>query len=950
MTAHQRTLPFLAVIACALSASGAYGQQLLLNTGFESVTGNIPDDWSVTSAFSEPDGQFGAPANSGARMLQSATNFGYTEGTAVQSIPVAPGVYDLELSFFAWIRDDGGAPSSATGEIIVDGEVVAAASKTELGEGTFNASGLTPIVTTWKGQVNTDIAVRMTLIADGPGGTGWGIVTIDDVELWSRNCVTQHEITDVSPNVFDLPVANESITLTGTDLDAVTDVRMIRSPFDRQFGEIEEIASTTLTPNGDGTSLAVDLSSAGADPGFYDLIVEQSGCNARTIPSAIQVRDPAAQPNLLVNASFEVDDDAGNAVAWFGEYTKDQAPTPSPTAVSGYSAWANSVGEGGQTEEKVFWQEVPVTPGDTVQADGTLNCTAVGAGPSTCDITVNLWSMTSPSPTLIDTFSMDETTLPNRLDDWVDFSISGSATASSVAVETITTLFAADFGSPVSASADNYALTASPACDTQHRVWFANPRSGIHTLDPTLTIRGGTQLDQVTTASLVFVDDSADGDEPEILLPGVINTQGPTEMTVTFPVATNMAKEGLYNLVLEQPGCKNTNLEFGRVFRSLGGATPFFQVNVPPSFVDQFEVICANPTSLADVSPEITLSDDTSVDLTISGLEVDELGTVTLVHEEGTTIPGTGLFVVGNDLVATFDLSGAPCGFYDLEASRLDGCNAPAPLAQAFRLVKPGCNVLLNGDFEEEGPQGDNAAPVARWSTAAGHTSSLKYNGTFFVSSGGFNGTNNRGSTDESTAGSLNSTARVIQTQPAIPGVDATLTGAIYVGDLNTVSHEHRVLLRDGDEEGAIIDSFTLQQESPGATDWIPFSLSGRISQSSATVEWGHVPNPGGGSGGIATHVDEMSLIYTALPCNDPFADIDGDLDVDGTDFALLQLCITGGLPGHPAIPDLAYCACLDRDLDQDVDQSDFISFSNCVTGPEVSHFDQPNPLCSDQP
>lgn len=937
-------------LLAVFTTSTTLGQtQLLSNTGFETVVGNVPVDWTITGdAVSATDGTFGSPAHSGARMLHASTNWGFKEPFAEQTIAVAPGVYDLELSFYTWIRDDGAFPSSASGEILVDGEVVAAAGRTELGFVPANDSAAyTQMLATWKGTVTAEITIRFHLIADGPGGSGWGIVNIDDVALWSRNCGTQHEVLDVSPRVFNQPVADDTITIIGTNLNNVTGVRLFRSPFDRQTGEIEEITGT-LGPVGDGTSRTVDLSSAGADAGFYDLIVEQTGCNARVIHSAIQVRNPAELPNLLVNANFLAAENAGNAIIWFGDYLDDRAPAPSPVVLNGHKAWGNAVGEAGNTEETVFWQDVPVSVGDVVEATGSIACEAVGPAPSTCDITVNLWSMTSPSPTLIDTFSIDETTPSNRVpaDGWVNFTVSGASTAPSVSIEVIATLFAADWDSPVSASADAFSLTASPACDTQHRVWFAWPGEGLHNVDPTVTIRGGTQLDQVTAVSLVFVDSPEPGDEPEVILPGTIDTQTPTELTVTFPVATNAGQEGLYNLVIEQPGCMNPNLEITRVYRS--GQGVLFQKNVPPSFVDQFEVICANPTSLAAVSPEILLTEEGNVDLAIVGLAVDELDTVTLVHEDGEiTIPGTDLGMVGSDLVATFDLSGAPCGFYELQATRPDGCNDPESLPEAFRYVKPGCNVLLNGDFEEEGPKGTDATPVARWSTAVGHTASaVKYNGSFFTTTGGFDGTDNRGSTDWGGAGS---TARVIQSQPAIPGVDATLTGAIYVGDLGTIAHDHQVLLRDGDADGTIIDEFIITPDSvPGQTPWTTFELTGRVSSSMVTVEWGHQPT---GDGGAATHVDELVLVYTALPCNDPFADADGDGDVDGMDFAIFQLCLTGSQSGHPPIPsDPAYCQCFDRDLDQDIDQSDFIQFANCVTGPDVLHALNPNPLCSDQP
>lgn len=65
----------------------------------------------------------------------------------------------------------------------------------------------------------------------------------------------------------------------------------------------------------------------------------------------------------------------------------------------------------------------------------------------------------------------------------------------------------------------------------------------------------------------------------------------------------------------------------------------------------------------------------------------------------------------------------------------------------------------------------------------------------------------------------------------------------------------------------------------------------------------------------------------------DPFADVDGDGDVDQNDFAALQLCYTGS--GSFSLP--AECACFDRpepiEPDGDIDQSDMFKFEACASG-----------------
>jgi hypothetical protein len=74
--------------------------------------------------------------------------------------------------------------------------------------------------------------------------------------------------------------------------------------------------------------------------------------------------------------------------------------------------------------------------------------------------------------------------------------------------------------------------------------------------------------------------------------------------------------------------------------------------------------------------------------------------------------------------------------------------------------------------------------------------------------------------------------------------------------------------------------------------------------------------------------------------CNTPWADADGDSDVDMTDFARFQLCYTGSSPGAGEF-DPVNCVCFDRNHDSDVDNLDFLSFVNCESRANV-----PSPGC----
>jgi len=85
------------------------------------------------------------------------------------------------------------------------------------------------------------------------------------------------------------------------------------------------------------------------------------------------------------------------------------------------------------------------------------------------------------------------------------------------------------------------------------------------------------------------------------------------------------------------------------------------------------------------------------------------------------------------------------------------------------------------------------------------------------------------------------------------------------------------------------------------------------------------------------------TLCSETLCCRYPFADADGDGDVDQADFGIWQSCYTGA--GGGILPD--YCECFDRvndvsapEPDGDVDAFDFVEFMNCYTGANVQYDD----------
>jgi len=86
-----------------------------------------------------------------------------------------------------------------------------------------------------------------------------------------------------------------------------------------------------------------------------------------------------------------------------------------------------------------------------------------------------------------------------------------------------------------------------------------------------------------------------------------------------------------------------------------------------------------------------------------------------------------------------------------------------------------------------------------------------------------------------------------------------------------------------------------------------------------------------------------LDSAFEVIGCNTPFADVDGDKDVDQDDFAKFQVCIT--MPNDSTLSfDPINCNCFDRDGDKDVDHDDFVSFALCASGPGI----EADPACAD--
>ncbi len=74
---------------------------------------------------------------------------------------------------------------------------------------------------------------------------------------------------------------------------------------------------------------------------------------------------------------------------------------------------------------------------------------------------------------------------------------------------------------------------------------------------------------------------------------------------------------------------------------------------------------------------------------------------------------------------------------------------------------------------------------------------------------------------------------------------------------------------------------------------------------------------------------------FEVVSCYATRQDVDGDTDVDLTDFGMFQACFNGpNRPWPPPPLDQQKCRCLDADTDGDVDLADFGAFQACFNGP----------------
>jgi len=610
----------------------------------------------------------------------------------------------------------------------------------------------------------------------------------------------------------------------------------------------------------------------------------------------IQPAPPPMAQTLLLNQSFETT--AGSAQGWLGTFSRYSMPLeqgsrswpPDPAHLDGVWGWEMATGDPAAPQNTHTWQTVPINPGETVTFTGYAH-----VGPDstvTNTATIKVWDGPADTGSLIGTQTVDQTTTPTPgYGNWVQVSASGVANSGAVTVEFMAQESTPSVNNVAAVHFDAFSLTSSVPCAVQHTLTSVAPDTGPHNADTNGVLISGEHLDLVTAVRLVQISS-------QTVLTGTITNTTPTQLTVNFP--TNGQPIGKYNVVAEVPSCLTQQM------------------------VDEFEIVCANPTTVSGVSPPTLVppqGDD--VPLMLSGTNLDAITEVKLVRGE-TQIFGTNLTMVGSDLRVSFDLTGAAEGFYDVVATRPDGCVDPAPLVSGFSLLPVLENKLLaNGGFETS---------MAPWTGGCIYMSGPEFGLSARTGTGYTRAASNWGVVECSLE-------QALPTLPNGPGeYSVTLIFWAWVWDNSFPTSADYASWVKGEivVDGAVVagTAFSSEQGTMSVYSGQAVSWSGTANTSIAVRLTLRGDGRGGDGWGIAG-VDDVELYSAGPSCNNPFADADGDHDVDQADFSVLQRCFTGSAGTIPSEP--AYCACFDRPVqDGLIDQSDVTKFEDCASGPGV--------------
>ena len=270
------------------------------------------------------------------------------------------------------------------------------------------------------------------------------------------------------------------------------------------------------------------------------------------------------QGNLLLNGDFEVIAESDNpsypndpvsARVWVGDYITmgcPDAPNCGPTGwgsrnhvilpLSPVQNWEKGTGDGFSATTLTYQTVAVSTDPATVSFSGSVHTGPAGNG-EVNRITVTLYDGKLPSGAEIASETVDQDLASAT---WYVVNLGGSSTTGFVTVAFETTT-SAPVGLAGAVHCDDWGLTSSVACGTQHTTSGVNPDFGSPKGDTANVVISGSGLNLVTGVQLVNIS------EGDVLEATITDNNNPAALKVTMP--TQGAKPGAYNVVTLQADC-----------------------------------------------------------------------------------------------------------------------------------------------------------------------------------------------------------------------------------------------------------------------------------------------------------------------------------------------------------------------------------------------------------
>jgi len=518
----------------------------------------------------------------------------------------------------------------------------------------------------------------------------WKVWNIDDLSL-EVEAPTQHMVLGISPSQIADNSADTNATVSGVNLTGVSPVKLVQGA--------TVLTATNVVVAGDGLSLTCTFPTTGAPFGLYDVVVEKSGADPSTLSNGFAILNPNAADNLLLNGGFE--DPGGNSQDWYGIYQRDgTVHNPDPLVVEGAHKYSVALTPTNLHLDRGFWQVVAV-PAGPVFFEGYVS---VGPGTlATNTATIRIYDGRGTGGALLGEFTVDKTTERVFYDTkpangWAKVALSGNSTAGDVTIEVDCSLDSGpDFSGDSYAAVhlDGFTLVTCESCTTQHTLTPGQTWQATDDEDPQLVITGTNML-EVTGVKLVQI-----GGAGSFIYSENLYNRTATSLTADFDWPVAGAPLGTYTVITEQAATGS---------------------NCPSQYLDDaLTIACFDPTSFATapVSPSsLTKPQPASVQLTVSGTNIDELDEVKLVWTPEPrdppgdrppywmpTIERIGTLIDASDpsnVVYSFDLVNAQAGKYKLVGTRNDVCGSPSEVLDAFELLLPeGESIVVDGGFEE---------------------------------------------------------------------------------------------------------------------------------------------------------------------------------------------------------------------------------------------------------